>query len=121
MKSFGSKRISRQINKKYIERQFRSVAKLLSQKGGRMENVTEEDSNWSSGLTIWDFLHGTLRLNVPQSDITIGVRAYRDESEVRLAKVLVMPFRKQRPTWQLPENGEPSRAPTSASPSALVA
>jgi sterol desaturase/sphingolipid hydroxylase (fatty acid hydroxylase superfamily) len=25
----------------------------------------EEDSNWSSGLTLWDRLHGTLKLNVP--------------------------------------------------------
>ncbi|HEV8719915.1 MAG TPA: sterol desaturase family protein [Candidatus Binatia bacterium] len=63
----------------------------------------EQDSNWSSGLTLWDFLHRTLKLNVPQSEITIGVPAYRDESEVRLAEILGMPFRKQRPTWQLPE------------------
>jgi sterol desaturase/sphingolipid hydroxylase (fatty acid hydroxylase superfamily) len=27
----------------------------------------ETDSNWSSGLTLWDWLHGTLRLNVPQA------------------------------------------------------
>jgi sterol desaturase/sphingolipid hydroxylase (fatty acid hydroxylase superfamily) len=27
----------------------------------------ETDSNWSSGLTLWDWLHGTLRLNVPQT------------------------------------------------------
>jgi sterol desaturase/sphingolipid hydroxylase (fatty acid hydroxylase superfamily) len=35
----------------------------------------ETDSNWSSGLTIWDALRGTLRLNVPQEQITIGVPA----------------------------------------------
>jgi len=33
----------------------------------------EMDSNWSSGLTVWDALHGTLRLDVPQDAITIGV------------------------------------------------
>jgi hypothetical protein len=76
----------------------------------------EEDSNWSSGLTLWDFLHRTLKLNVPQSEITIGVPAYRNESEVQLTEVLGMPFRKQRPTWQLPQNGEPSRAPIAGSP-----
>jgi sterol desaturase/sphingolipid hydroxylase (fatty acid hydroxylase superfamily) len=76
----------------------------------------EKDSNWSSGLTLWDFLHRTLKLNVPQSEITIGVPAYRDENEVRLTEVLGMPFRKQRPTWQLPQNGEPSRAPIAGSP-----
>ena len=76
----------------------------------------EEDSNWSSGLTLWDFLHRTLKLNVPQNEITIGVPAYRDENEVRLTEILGMPFRKQRPTWQLPQNGEPSRAPIAGSP-----
>lgn len=33
----------------------------------------ETDSNWSSLLSIWDRLHGTLRLDVPQSAITIGL------------------------------------------------
>src|ERR1051325_6150409 len=42
----------------------------------------ETDSNWSSGLTVWDWLHGTLRLNVPQQEITIGVPAYREREEV---------------------------------------
>lgn len=36
----------------------------------------ETNSNWSSGLTVWDWLHGTLRLNVPQAEVTIGVPAY---------------------------------------------
>lgn len=81
----------------------------------------EEDSNWSSGLTIWDLLHRTLKLNVPQGEITIGVPAYRSESEVRLTEILAMPFRKQRPTWQLPQDGEPSRAPVAGSPAKLVA
>ncbi len=35
----------------------------------------ESDSNWSSGLAIWDWLHGTVRLNVPQDAIEIGVAA----------------------------------------------
>ncbi len=32
----------------------------------------ETDSNWSSGLTVWDYLHGTLRLDVNQDKIVIG-------------------------------------------------
>ena len=82
---------------------------------------SEEESNFSSGLTLWDTLHRTLKLNVPQSEITIGVPAYRDESELRLNEILVMPFREQRPSWQLPGNGEPSRAPIPVSPSKLLA
>src|SRR5205823_9528557 len=69
----------------------------------------ETDSNWSSGLTVWDWLHGTLRLNVPQDRITIGVPAYRVPEEVSLVEVLKMPFVKQRPTWALPGGGEPRR------------
>jgi sterol desaturase/sphingolipid hydroxylase (fatty acid hydroxylase superfamily) len=41
------------------------------------------NSNWSSGLTIRDRLHGTLRLDVAQGDVTIGVAAYRDPRDVR--------------------------------------
>jgi sterol desaturase/sphingolipid hydroxylase (fatty acid hydroxylase superfamily) len=70
----------------------------------------EEESNFSSGLTLWDALHGTLKLNVPQQEITIGLPAYRDPRKLRLLDVLMMPFSNQRPTWQLPRNGEPSRA-----------
>ena len=81
----------------------------------------EEDSNWSSGLTIWDYLHGTLRLNIPQHEITIGVPAYRDRSDVRLAEILALPFLKQRPTWQLPGNGVPSRGPTPVPANRLLA
>ena len=33
----------------------------------------ETNSNWSSGLTVWDWLHGTLRLDIPQDAITVGV------------------------------------------------
>lgn len=60
----------------------------------------ETNSNWSSGLTIWDWLHGTLRRDVAQEEITIGVPAYRDPRELALLPVLSMPFGKQRDTWQ---------------------
>lgn len=70
----------------------------------------ETDSNWSSGLTVWDWLHGTLRLNVPQGEIKIGVPAYREPEEVGLIEVLKMPFGEQRPTWMLPGGGWPTRA-----------
>ena len=60
----------------------------------------ETDSNWSSWFTVWDWLHGTLNLGVSQQAITIGVPAYRDATEVRFGKILTMPFRDQRPTWE---------------------
>ena len=75
----------------------------------------ETNSNWSSGLTIWDWLHGTLRLNVPQQEITIGVPAFRDPRSVSIAKVLLMPFRHPPDYWRLP-NGQAPVPHRSAAP-----
>jgi len=80
----------------------------------------ETDSNWSSGLTVWDWLHGTLRLNVPQDEIAIGVPAYREPEEVGLAEVLKMPFGEQRAAWILPGGVRPSRAPLPVAPNHLL-
>ncbi len=52
----------------------------------------EANSNWSSGLTIWDWLHGTLKLDVPQDSITIGVPAFGRPESVTLGKALAIPF-----------------------------
>lgn len=73
-------------------------------------NEDEMNSNWSSGLTVWDRLHETLRLDVPQDAITIGVPAYREPEDVTLPKVYEMPFREQRPTWRLPDGTKPKRS-----------
>jgi sterol desaturase/sphingolipid hydroxylase (fatty acid hydroxylase superfamily) len=81
----------------------------------------EQNANWSSGLTLWDWLHGTLRLNVPQAEITVGVPAYQHPKDVTLPKVLAMPFTPQRPAWELPEGGAPTRQPLPAPPHHLVA
>lgn len=78
---------------------------------GIHHSVIEEEtnSNWSSGLTLWDWLHGTLRLDVPQEEITIGVAAYRDPDEVTLPRVVAMPFHRQRDPWRLPDGTRPVR------------
>ena len=60
----------------------------------------ETDSNWSSGLAVWDHLHGTFRLDVPQEQITIGVPAYRDADELGVAASLAMPFGHERNAWE---------------------
>ncbi len=53
----------------------------------------EVNSNWSSGLTVWDWLHGTLRTSVPQDSIVIGVPGWRDDCDQELGSVLSLPFR----------------------------
>lgn len=70
----------------------------------------ETDSNWSSGLTVWDWLHGTLRLDVPQSAIRIGVPAYRNSQEIELKETLRLPFVNQPESWRLPDGSRPRRA-----------
>jgi sterol desaturase/sphingolipid hydroxylase (fatty acid hydroxylase superfamily) len=69
----------------------------------------ETNSNWSSGLTIWDRLHGTLRLGIPQNEIEIGVAAYRREEQVTLPRLVEMPFVQQPPSWLLPDGIKPER------------
>jgi sterol desaturase/sphingolipid hydroxylase (fatty acid hydroxylase superfamily) len=68
------------------------------------DHQNETDSNWSSLLSVWDRLHGTLLLAVPQHEIRIGVPAYRAPPEVTLARTLVMPFERRREDWR-DENG----------------
>jgi sterol desaturase/sphingolipid hydroxylase (fatty acid hydroxylase superfamily) len=71
----------------------------------------ETNSNWSSGLTVWDWLHGTLRLNVPQPEVTIGVPAFQEPKAVTLPRVLVLPFEHLPPSWELAPEPHPSEAP----------
>ncbi len=61
---------------------------------------TETDSNWSSGLSLWDHLHRTFRMDVPDHRVQVGVPAYRDPSGIRLRPSLAMPFLRQRDAWQ---------------------
>lgn len=54
----------------------------------------EMNSNWSSGLTVWDFLHKTFRNDIPQDEIVIGINEF-DKEEVTLPKMLIEPFKNQ--------------------------
>src|SRR5436305_3480416 len=62
--------------------------------------IGETNSNWSSILSIWDFLHRTLVLDVPQERVVIGVPAYDNANDVTLGKILLLPFRRQRDDWR---------------------
>jgi len=69
----------------------------------------ETNSNWGTIFCWWDKLHRTLRRDIPQHAITIGVAAYREEYELTLGKLLALPFRGQR-EWRLPNGEIPERA-----------
>lgn len=53
---------------------------------------TELDSNFSSGLTLWDRLHGTARIEPQRDAVTIGLEEFRQPADVTLARTLALPF-----------------------------
>ena len=59
----------------------------------------ETNSNWSSLLSAWDYLHRTMRFDVPQEQIVVGVPAYHNAGDVTLGTILLLPFRRQRDDW----------------------
>ena len=69
----------------------------------------ETNSNYSVIFRWWDLLHGTLRLNVRQSDVVIGVPAYMAPEDNRFLNLLILPFRKQRQYWDLTDGKQPQR------------
>jgi sterol desaturase/sphingolipid hydroxylase (fatty acid hydroxylase superfamily) len=79
----------------------------------------ETNSNYSSFLSAWDYLHRTIRLNVPQAAVRIGVPAYQDEKELTLANSLVLPFRPHKRYWS-GSDPAPPRPHSKATPSELV-
>ena len=67
----------------------------------------EQSSNWSSGLTIWDRLHGSYREMEASRVPTIGVPYARGADDVTLARSLAMPF-EPLAAWRLPDGTVPS-------------
>jgi sterol desaturase/sphingolipid hydroxylase (fatty acid hydroxylase superfamily) len=65
------------------------------------------NSNWSSGLAIWDLLHGTYRW-IPDSH-PIGVPAYQRASDVRLGRCIEIPFERQRNDWTFEPHHDEAR------------
>jgi sterol desaturase/sphingolipid hydroxylase (fatty acid hydroxylase superfamily) len=66
----------------------------------------EASSNYGVVLPLWDRLHRTLRLNVPQAAIRVGVPGYARPEDNRPGALLVHPFRPQRAYW-CGEDGAP--------------
>lgn len=75
----------------------------------------ENNANWSSVLSWWDWLHGTLRLNIPQVQVDIGSAGYSLSDDNHVRSVLAMPFRRQRDYWRVPGDTKAvERSPMSA-------
>lgn len=93
-----------------FERKLSRVIVTTRMHGIHHSIVREEtDSNWSTIFSWPDYVHRTLRLNVPQGAITIGVPAFQDPEELTLGKILEMPVTADRPSWLWVGNGTPER------------
>jgi sterol desaturase/sphingolipid hydroxylase (fatty acid hydroxylase superfamily) len=69
----------------------------------------ETNANWSVLFSFWDRLHRSLRLDVPQDAVVIGLPAHRDSQALGFASLLAMPFREQGSAWRLPSGEHPHR------------
>jgi sterol desaturase/sphingolipid hydroxylase (fatty acid hydroxylase superfamily) len=82
----------------------------------------EVGSNFSVIFRWWDALHRTLKLNVPQQDIVIGVAGYLSSEHNRFWRLVVLPLRFSKNYWLWPDGSEPVRTPsaTPGGPGILV-
>ena len=72
----------------------------------------ETNANYSTVSSWWDRLHRSLRLDIPQSALVIGIPAYHEPVDNTLWNVLVLPFRTQRAYWCWPDGSQPTRDTT---------
>ncbi len=63
------------------------------------QNERLQNANWSSGLIVWDKLHGTY-VSDPRGEIPIGLPAYRGDRDVALLAMITSPFKRQKDAWQ---------------------
>jgi sterol desaturase/sphingolipid hydroxylase (fatty acid hydroxylase superfamily) len=49
-------------------------------------------SNFTSGLALWDRLHGTARLDASADEVTVGVAGHLKPEDVTLDAIVVLPF-----------------------------
>jgi len=56
------------------------------------QRLAERESNWSSGFSLWDRLHGTFVAGVEQARIPIGVEDPAAGADVALGRALAAPF-----------------------------
>ena len=64
-------------------------------------DIRQEDfSNWGVVFSWWDRLHRTLRLDVPQEEVTIGIPGYAKPDDNRVLRCLMLPFQAQRDYWR---------------------
>lgn len=87
-----------------LERLLNKVVVTPRMHGIHHSQVRDEtDSNYGVVFPWWDRLHRTLRLNVPQAGIIVGVPGYSKPGDNTLWHCLSLPFRAQRNYWRTPD------------------
>jgi sterol desaturase/sphingolipid hydroxylase (fatty acid hydroxylase superfamily) len=80
----------------------------------------ETNSNYATLFSFWDRLHRTLRLNIPQSEIDIGIPGYAGDRDNSLGNALLAPFRTQRDYWRRADGIVPVRTGSAEDKSSLA-
>jgi sterol desaturase/sphingolipid hydroxylase (fatty acid hydroxylase superfamily) len=84
-----------------IERALNLLAVTPRMHGIHHSDIREENlSNFSVVFNLWDRLHRTLRLNVPQDEVTIGIPGYVEPADNTVLRSLWLPFIQQRDYWR---------------------
>lgn len=85
-----------------LERIINKIMVTPRMHGIHHSNYREETNrNYSVVFSFWDHLHKTIKLNIPQQRITIGVPGYLKSSDNALINLLLMPIKTQRRYWQI--------------------
>ncbi len=78
-----------------VEKKLNTLIVTPRMHGIHHSEIREEtDSNYSVIFSFWDRLHKTIKLNIPQSELTLGVPGYRNKEELTLKNLLKLPFKK---------------------------
>ena len=94
----------------HVERLLNAVLVTPRMHGVHHSQVRgETNSNFGVVFRWWDAWHRTLRLNIPQSEIDIGVAGYSRPDDNRLWHALTLPFRAQRDYWRRDDGSIPDR------------
>jgi sterol desaturase/sphingolipid hydroxylase (fatty acid hydroxylase superfamily) len=76
----------------------------------------ETNSNYSVIFSWWDRLNRSLRLNIRQAEIIIGVPGYLRPQDNRVLPLLALPFNRQRSYWRWPSGKVSVRVTTAGAP-----
>jgi sterol desaturase/sphingolipid hydroxylase (fatty acid hydroxylase superfamily) len=82
--------------------------------------MDETNSNYSTVFRWWDSLNRSLRLNVPQEEVDIGVAGYAAAEKNVLKALFAMPFVRQENYWRKPDGHVPAREPSDVAPSRML-